>query len=225
MHLIGKNIKTIFYPSVAYEEKEVHQADNHYNCPIVTSYPETIKHNTDAIVQGDVRLIQPFLALDTKKNIVKGLMEAFSQDQLTQEEIERAVDKAWAEKEVVKADIRRRGEEVVKELQKMGRRGIVLAGRPYHVDPEINHGLTNIITDLGMGILTEDSIAHLAAPKRPLRVLDQWSYHTRLYHAAEYVGRTPGLELVQLTSFGCGVDAVTSDQVMKSLKNMVSYIR
>ena len=218
MNLINRDIKTIFYPSVAYEEKEVDRADNHYNCPIVTSYPETIKHNVDAIVQGHVRLIQPFLALDEKKNIVKGLVEAFVHDDLSKAEITKAVDKAWEEKEVVKAFIRKRGEEVVAELQTSGRRGIVLAGRPYHVDPEIHHGLTNIITDLGMAILTEDSIAHLADPKRPLRVLDQWAYHTRLYHAAEFVGRTKGLELVQLTSFGCGVDAVTSDQVHEILE-------
>ncbi len=218
MALIRQNITTIFYPSVAYEEKEVNEADNNYNCPIVTSYPETIKHNTDPIVQGKVRLLQPFLALDSKQTIVKGLEKMFCQEGFKKSEISKAIDKALAEKNAVKKEIRKRGEDVVKQLENSGQRGIVLAGRPYHIDPEINHGLTNIITELGMAVLTEDSVAHLGAPQRPLRVLDQWTYHTRLYHAAEYVGRTRGLELVQLTSFGCGIDAVTSDQVHEILE-------
>ncbi|MBN2222734.1 MAG: 2-hydroxyacyl-CoA dehydratase, partial [Vallitaleaceae bacterium] len=208
----------IFYPSVAYEEKEYKEADNHYNCPIVTSYPETIKHNTDDIVNGKIRFIQPFLAMDSKAYIVKAMAEELKSEKILYDEIVKAVDLAWEEKNRVRELIRKRGEEVVEELKNSGRRGIVLAGRPYHVDPEINHGLTNIITELGMAVLTEDSIAHLGDPQRPLRVLDQWAYHTRLYHAADFVGRTKELELVQLTSFGCGVDAVTSDQVHEILE-------
>lgn len=219
MNLINRGVKTIFYPSVSYEEKEFEGADNHYNCPIVTSYPETIKHNTDEIVDGEIDFIQPFLALDNKPIIVKGLFEAFKDKGLSRKEISHAVDKAWMEKDSFKNEIKKRGEEVYKELQASGQKGIVLAGRPYHVDPEINHGLTNIITELGMAVLTEDSVAHLGAPKRPIRVLDQWSYHTRLYHAADFVGKTKELELVQLTSFGCGVDAVTSDQVHEILES------
>jgi len=219
MNLINRGIKTIFYPSVAYEEKEFEGADNHFNCPIVTSYPETIKHNTDDIVNGNVKLIQPFLAMDEKKYIIKGLLESFESSLVTKAKIVEAVNKAWDEKESFKADIRLKGEDLVKELEATGRKGIVLAGRPYHIDPEINHGLTNIINDLGMAVLTEDSVAHLGNPKRPLRVLDQWAYHSRLYHAADFVGRTKALEIVQLTSFGCGVDAVTSDQVHEIMES------
>jgi len=218
MNLIHRGISTIFYPSITHEEKEFDGVDNHYNCPIVTSYPETIKHNMDDIVSGRVRLIQPFMALDSIESAVKGLTDIFKQEGISKAEIIRAIHTAWDEKNKVKAEIRAKGEEVMKWLKETKTKGIVLAGRPYHTDPEINHGLTNIITDLNMAVLTEDSIAHLGDIKRPIRVLDQWSYHSRLYQAAEVVGRTKELELVQLTSFGCGVDAVTSDQVHEILE-------
>ncbi len=219
MHLIHKGISTIFYPSVAYEEKEFDSSDNHYNCPIVTSYPETIKHNTDEIVNGDVQLIQPFISMNTQEVILKGLADTFKAMGVSKKELKLAIQKAWDEKEAYKAETHRRGKEVVEWLQQEHKRGIVVAGRPYHVDPEINHGLTNIITDLGMAVLTEDSVAYMGHMDNRLRVLDQWSYHTRLYHAAQFVGETKELELVQLTSFGCGVDAVTSDQVHEILES------
>jgi predicted CoA-substrate-specific enzyme activase len=218
MHLINRGVSTIFYPSITHEEKEFEGVDNHYNCPIVTSYPETIKHNTDDIVKGNIRLIQPFMALDSIESAVKGLVDLFKVEGISKTEIIRAIHAAWDEKNRVKADIRSKGEEVVAWLKETKTRGIVLAGRPYHIDPEINHGLTKIITDLNMAVLTEDSIAHLGQMKRPIRVLDQWSYHSRLYQAAEVVGKSKELELVQLTSFGCGVDAVTSDQVHEILE-------
>ncbi len=219
MNLINRGVNTIFYPSIAYEEKEFDDVDNNYNCPIVTSYPETIKHNIDEIVSGSVNFVQPFLAIDSKEFILKGLGDSFKEFGITTKELILAIDKAWQEKEKFKKDIRDKGEYLVSVLQKEGRKGIVLAGRPYHIDPEINHGLTNIINELGMAVLTEDSIAHLGKPDRPIRVLDQWSYHSRLYNAADFVGRTKELELVQLTSFGCGVDAVTSDQVHEILES------
>lgn len=218
MHLVNKGLAKVFYPSITHEEKEFDGVDNHYNCPIVTSYPETIKHNIDAVVQGDVKLIQPFMALDSIESAIKGLAEIFKEEGVTKNEVIRAVHLAWDEKNVVKAELRKKGEEVVAWLKNTQNKGIVLAGRPYHVDPEINHGLTNIITELNMAVLTEDSIAHLGDLKRPIRVLDQWSYHSRLYQAAEVVAQSKELELVQLTSFGCGVDAVTSDQVHEILE-------
>ncbi len=116
-----------------------------------------------------------------------------------------------------KKDMERKGEETLKYIEKEGIRGIVLAGRPYHIDPEINHGIPGLITSLGMAVLTEDSVAHLSKPDRPLRVLDQWVYHSRLYRAASFVATQENLELIQLNSFGCGLDAVTTDQVEEIL--------
>ncbi len=193
-------------------------ADNHYNCPIVTSYPETIKHNTDAIVHDGFDFMMPFLPMDREIALADRLVEEFGLRGVEESLIRSAVKTAWLEKANAKADIRLEGEKTVKWLEDNDRIGIVLAGRPYHVDPEINHGLTGIITGgLGMAVLTEDSISHLGQAKHPLRVLDQWAYHSRLYSAAEVVGQHKNLELVQLTSFGCGVDAVTADQVQEIL--------
>lgn len=217
--LIEKKVDIIFYPSVPYEVKEIKGADNHYNCPIVTSYPETIKHNTDAIVRGDVDFMAPFIPMDEKDRLAKRLAEEFADRGIDAKEITAATDKAWTEKQQARQDIMNAGDDVLKWLETHNKTGIVLSGRPYHVDPEINHGLTNIITDLGMAVLTEDSVTHLGDVVYPLRVLDQWAYHSRLYAAADVVGKNPRLELVQLTSFGCGVDAVTADQVQELLMN------
>jgi len=217
MNLIEKEVDFIFYPSIAYEEKEVAGADNHYNCPIVTSYPETIKHNVDSIVHEKIEFMSPFLSLNSETGLVKRLTEEFAIKGIEEADIAKAVRKAWQEKEQVRADIQKEGERVIKWLSSHKKRGIVLAGRPYHIDPEIHHGLTNIITSLGMAVLTEDSVCHLGQINHPLRVLDQWAYHSRLYGAAELVGKNKVLELVQLTSFGCGVDAVTADQVQEIL--------
>lgn len=217
MHLINRGVKFIFYPCVPFEVKEKKEADNNYNCPIVTSYPETIKHNVDALEQSNIAFINPFLPMDDEMRLAERLYEELSSLNISKAEIIKAAKAAWNEKINFQLDIANKGEEVLEILEKTGMKGIVLAGRPYHIDPEINHGLTNIITSLGMAVLTEDSVAHLKDAVRPLRVLDQWAYHTRLYAAAELVGNTDSLELVQLTSFGCGVDAVTSDQVHEIL--------
>lgn len=215
--LIEKNVDVIFYPSIPYEHKEIEGADNHYNCPVVTSYPESVKHNTDDIVNEKAVFMNPFLPFDDQVRLAERLTEEFSSYDLDPVDVAKAVQKAWDEKLSARADVRQEGERVLKYIEDNALTGIVLAGRPYHVDPEINHGLTNIITELNMPVLTEDSICHLNDVKRPLRVLDQWAYHSRLYAAAEVVGQHPNLELVQLTSFGCGVDAVTSDQVQEIL--------
>lgn len=217
IHLLKRGIKLIFYPCVPYEVKEKEGADNNYNCPIVTSYPETIKHNVDALDEPGVVFMNPFLPMDEEDRLAERLYEEFKSHGISKEEINEAAKAAWQEKLNVSLEIAQKGEEVIEYLKKTGGKGIVLAGRPYHIDPEINHGLTNIITTLGMAVLTEDSVAHLDDARRPLRVLDQWAYHTRLYSAAEVVGKNDSLELVQLTSFGCGVDAVTSDQVHEIL--------
>lgn len=217
MSLLNKGIKTIFYPCLPYEKKEDGNADNQYNCPIVTSYSEVIRHNMDVLKDKDISFINPFLPYNDKARLTQRLIEEFGSFGITRDEIVNAVKKAWREDELFKEDIRRKGEEVLDWLDKNGGTGIVLAGRPYHIDPEINHGIPNIITGFGMAVLTEDSIAHLGNIERPLRIVDQWVYHTRLYNAASFVRTKNNLELVQLNSFGCGLDAVTTDQVQEIL--------
>ncbi|WP_105614420.1 2-hydroxyacyl-CoA dehydratase [Vallitalea okinawensis] len=213
MNLIKRGIDVIFYPCIPYEYKEQKDAENNYNCPIVTSYPETINNNIEEIEQGKVRFMKPFLPMDHQERLTERLHEEFKSFGISLSEVKRAVDLAWDERFKFKEDIQKKGEEIIKYLDETGKKGIVLSGRPYHVDPEVNHGLEKIITSLDMAVLTEDAVAHLGQVERPLRVLDQWVYHSRLYAAAEYVGTKNNLEYVQLTSFGCGVDAVTSEQV------------
>ncbi len=218
MELIQKKTPFIFYPCVPYERTLREGTDNHYNCPIVTSYPETIKNNVEALEENHITFMNPFLNLNDAGSVKQELLAALSEKfPVTKEQIDEAVDAAYAELEAYRLEVQQKGEEILKTMREKNMRGIVLAGRPYHVDPEINHGLEKIITELGMAVLSEDSVAHLSQLKRPLRVLDQWSYHSRLYDAAEFVGSQPDLELVQLVSFGCGVDAVTADQVMEIL--------
>lgn len=217
--LIEKGVKFIFYPCIPYEHIEDQSSDNHYNCPIVSSYPEVIAKNMDELKENDIQFIYPFLNLDVPKSVVKNLYEALSAFNLTKEEIRKAVEAAYKEQKVFKADIAKKGEETLAYLKANDLEGIVVSGRPYHLDPEINHGLTEIITGEGMAVLTEDSVAHLGQIERPIRVLDQWAYHNRLYRAAYFVKTQPNLELMQMTSFGCGLDAVTADQVQEILES------
>lgn len=217
--LIRKNVKTIFYPCIPKERKEQAGANNHFNCPVVTSYAEVIKNNMDILRENDVKLISPFLPYYDKKRLTRRLYEELKDFRITYKELVKAVEAAWLEDEQVKVDIRRKGEDVLEFLKEKGKVGIILAGRPYHLDPEINHGIPNIITSYGMAVLTEDSVAHLGHVERPLRVVDQWTYHSRLYAAASFCAFEPSLELIQLNSFGCGLDAVTTDQVKEILNN------
>lgn len=217
MYLINKGLKIIFYPCVPYEYKEDSGANNHYNCPMVTSYPDVIKNNIDDLKEKNIKYLSPFLSLHNKEKLYKRLYEIFEEFNVTKKEIIEAVDAAFNERENVVSDIRKKGEETLKYIEEHKMKGIVLSGRPYHIDPEINHGLTDIITSFNMAVLTEDSVAHLGNLERPIRVVDQWMYHTRLYRAAAFVKERSDLELIQLTSFGCGLDAVTSDQVAEIL--------
>lgn len=217
MYLINKGLKIIFYPCVPYEYKEDSGANNHYNCPMVTSYPDVIKNNIDDLKEKNIKYLSPFLSLHNKEKLYKRLYEIFEEFNVTKKEIIEAVDAAFNERENVVSDIRKKGKETLKYIEEHKMKGIVLSGRPYHIDPEINHGLTDIITSFNMAILTEDSVAHLGNLERPIRVVDQWMYHTRLYRAAAFVKERTDLELIQLTSFGCGLDAVTSDQVAEIL--------
>ena len=213
-------MKHIFYPSIPYERKEFADSDNHYNCPIVTSYPENIKNNMDPIVNGEVDFIHPFLNFESEETISYRLVEELSKKfSLSESEIKSAVHDAWNELAACRQDMRNKGEETIRFLNETGNRGIVLAGRPYHIDPEVNHGLPELITSYNIAVLTEDSVSHLNPAEHPLNVMDQWMYHSRLYAAANYVKTTENLDLIQLNSFGCGLDAVTTDQVAAILTN------
>ncbi|MBR6396088.1 MAG: 2-hydroxyacyl-CoA dehydratase, partial [Lachnospiraceae bacterium] len=210
--LVKEGIKFIFYPCAPYERKETPEAGNHYNCPIVTSYGENIKNNMEELSDPSINFMNPFLSFENEKILTDRLVEVFK-GQIPAGEIKAAAHAAWEELLAAKRDTEKKGEEVLNYLKTSGRKGIVLAGRPYHVDPEINHGIPELINSYGVAVLTEDSISHLGNVERPLIVMDQWMYHSRLYKAACVVRDNPSLELIQLNSFGCGLDAVTTDQV------------
>lgn len=217
--LIKRGIKTIFYPCIPYERQEQPEANNNYNCPMVISYADVIKNNMDILKENNIKFMSPFLPYENKKRLIKRLYEEFQDYKINRSEIAAAVEAAWQEDLNVKKEIKEKGEEVLRYLKEAGKIGIVLAGRPYHLDPEINHGIPNIITSYGMAVLTEDSVAHLGKVERPLRVVDQWMYHSRLYAAASFVATHTNLEVLQLNSFGCGLDAITTDQVQEILNN------
>jgi predicted CoA-substrate-specific enzyme activase len=208
--LIKQGVKFIFYPCIPYEHKEIDKTNNHYNCPIVTSYAENIKNNVEELITEHIDFRNPFLSFENEEILAKRLREEFPD--IPKAEV-TAVSAAWKEMMQSKEDVRKKGEEVIKFLDETGKRGIVLAGRPYHVDPEINHGIPELINSYGIAVLTEDSISHLGKVDRPLIVMDQWMYHSRLYAAASYVKTKDNLDLIQLNSFGCGLDAVTTDAV------------
>ena len=212
--LIRQGLTYIFYPCVPYERNETPEAGNHYNCPMVTSYAENIKNNVESLTDHKVHFRNPFMAFTNEEILTKRLVEEFTKDQaIPEKEIRAAAHKAWQELIASRQDMEKKGEEVIAWLKETGHHGIVLTGRPYHVDPEINHGIPELITSYGFAVLTEDSVSHLGRVDRPLIVTDQWMYHSRLYEAASYVKTQPNLDLIQLNSFGCGLDAVTTDQV------------
>ncbi len=236
--LIAHGQKFIFMPSIPYEREESKGASNHFNCPIVTSYAENIKNNVESIPENSIMFMHPFMAFTNEKVLTDILVRTFTEDHMildairpvgdltsekildkfhamhfTKEEVQEAAHKAWLELLQAKSDIQEKGEETLRWMEETGHRGIVLAGRPYHCDPEVNHGIPELITSYHFAVLTEDSVSHLADVDRPTIATDQWMYHTRLYRAAEFVKTRDDLDLIQLTSFGCGLDAVTADQV------------
>ncbi len=218
--LINKGIKTIFHPCIYYERQETPDAQNHYNCPIVVSYAENLKNNVEAVTEGDVRYLRPFMAFTSEQILADRLVKLCRKEwAIDEKETRAAVNAAWNEQLKAKNDIREEGRRVLEEMEKNNGYGIVLAGRPYHIDPEINHGIPEMIASYGLSVLTEDSIPVDFNPERPMRVNDQWVYHSRLYTAAEFISKRDDLELIQLNSFGCGLDAVTTDQVFEILDN------
>ena len=197
--LIEKGIKYIFYPSVAYERKENVTQGNHYNCPVVTSYPEVIRNNVDNLEINEIIFRNPFIDLSNRKTMFTNLKDEFKSFGISDKELKAAIEHAYEELQQCRLDIQGEGEKVLAYLKENNMTGVVLSGRPYHVDPEINHGLADLITGEGMAVLTEDSVCHLDKDLEELRVVDQWTYHSRMYHAASFVSSQPNLQLIQLT--------------------------
>ena len=169
----------------------------------------------EVIAENGIDFMHPFLPYDNDKYLIDELADVLKDKGITKQEIRHAVRQARREDEQFHKDMRNAGEEALKYAEEHGVKSIILAGRPYHVDPEINHGLDKMINSFGMVVLTEDSIAHKAKLERPIRVLDQWMYHSRMYRAAIFAGTRNDIEMIQLNSFGCGLDAVTTDQVQE----------
>lgn len=218
--LIDQGIKTIFHPCVFFEQQETEKAQNNYNCPIVISYPENLKNNVESVINGDVNYVRPFIAFTNKETVKERLVELCKNTwNIPIKEVRDAVDVAWTEQIKAKDDIKAEGLRTLKEMEEKGGRGIVLAGRPYHIDPEINHGIPEMIASYNLTVFTEDSLPFDYSNILSLRVNDQWVFHSRLYSAAQFVGGRDDLELIQLNSFGCGLDAVTTDQVAEILEN------
>ncbi len=233
MNLLEKDPDFIWMPCIRWERTEDDTTTNHYNCPIVMSYPQTLELNVDELSERHVEYLAPFLPYDNKRELKRRLYEVvsvqreadarkgkgrFLGEHITRTEIDAAVNAAWEADEEFKEQMRRRGDEVLDWIERTGRHGIVLAGRPYHNDPEINHAIPELLSGFGYAVLTEDSVAHKVMPERPIRVVDQWMYHARLYRAARFVAMRNDLDLIQLNSFGCGLDALTTDQVQEILE-------
>ncbi len=236
MNLLGKNVDIIWMPCVRWERTEDETAGNHYNCPIVMSYPQALGLNVDELSRPDrtTEFLNPFMPYDNKRELKRRLYEVLSPERearfaergeepkgghITRAAIDRAVNAAWAEDEAFKKTMQAAGDAALAWLEADDtRHGIVLAGRPYHTDPEINHAIPELISGFGFAVLTEDSVAHHLRPERPIRVVDQWMYHSRLYRAARFVAGRNDLDLIQLNSFGCGLDALTTDQVQEILE-------
>ncbi len=218
--LVENDVKWIFYPCINHEIEEDTKANNHFNCPVVATYPEVIAHNMDDVFQeAGVRFTNPFLPYDSTPRLIKALYKFLKPFGVGLAEVETAVHHARKADKRFKDDIKKYGDYSIKYAKDHNLKSIVLAGRPYHLDPEVNHGISQVITSHDMVVLTEDAVSSLEPLRRPIRVLDQWMYHTRLYKAAEYVCTTDDTEIVQLNSFGCGIDAVTTDQVEEITKS------
>lgn len=217
--LINNGINTIFHPCVFYEKQETEDAQNHYNCPIVVSYPENLKNNVDDIAAKNINYVRPFIAFTDKKTAADRLIRLCADEwDISSKEVKSAVDAAWKEQEKAKDDIKKEGRRILKEMENENACGIAIVGRPYHIDSEINHGIPEMIASYGLYVFTEDSLPIDFKPQRPVRVNDQWVYHSRLYTAAEFVSRRDDMEIIQLNSFGCGLDAVTTDEVCEIME-------
>ncbi len=233
MNLLEKDPDFIWMPCVRLERQEDDAATNHYNCPIVMSYPQSLGLNVEQLQDSSVEYLSPFIPYDDKRELKRRLYEVVSLQReadakqgkgrvtgshITRTEINQAVDKAWEADEAFKHEMHVKGDEVLAWMEEHDAHGIVIAGRPYHNDPEINHAIPDLVSSFGFAVLTEDAVSHKMDVERPIRVVDQWMYHSRLYRAARFVASRNDLDLIQLNSFGCGLDALTCDQVQEILE-------
>ena len=215
--LVKKGVKTIFYPCIPFEVKEFKDAANHYNCPVVSGYPEVVRLNMNVLEEKGIKFLQPFLPFDNIKRLIYRLYGELKDFNVTKKELVIAVLRARASLNLFKKDIRRKGAQLIKEIKETGKPAVILAGRPYHIDPAVNHGVADLIASQGMTVLSEDSVAHLSGLLPKINFVDQWMYHSRLYRAANLATEIDSLELIQLNSFGCGLDAITTEQVEEIL--------
>jgi predicted CoA-substrate-specific enzyme activase len=213
-NLLDKGVDFIFYPCMSYNIDEG-ESDNHYNCPVVAYYPELLKANIPELNDGN--FITPYLDINFKKNTAKNVAAALKKYGIKEKRVLELLNHAYTEQMKYKRANERKALEIIEQAREKGQKIIVLAGRPYHIDPEVNHGIHKLITSLGFAVITEDSVASLIDTP-PLDVLNQWTYHARLYRAAQYVCDNDDMQLVQLVSFGCGIDAVTTDEVRAILE-------
>ena len=219
INLINKGIKKIFYPCIPYNlVDDTHPGDNHYNCPIVGSYPENIRNNMDILKEKDIKFIEPFLPLNNPKRLKERLYEEMKSAGISKNEISAAVDAAYAELEKYKSDVREYGKKILDKIEREHIPAVLLAGRPYHIDPEINHGIPELIQSYGLPVISEDMVYHIPVEEDRLTIVNQWSYHARLYHAADYAVQHDNITLIQFSSFGCGLDAITTGQVKAILE-------
>ncbi len=219
LNLVDQGIDTIFYPCMSYNINE-HKGDNHYNCPVVAYYPEVINSNVKELKQKNVTFIKDYVGIHRKKDFAHKFYEVLKKyfDGITLNEVKKAAKKAYEAYEDYENKICLKGDEIIAKARMKNLPIIVLSGRPYHLDPEINHGIDKMISTFNVALISEDVIARKVNKKIVVHVLNQWTYHSRLYLAANYVGKTRDMNLVQLVSFGCGVDAITTDEVRDILE-------
>ncbi len=215
--LLENGFTNIFFPCMSYNMNE-NKGDNHYNCPIVAYYPETIKNNVDEINQ--INFISPFIAIHDKHSFVNHITPILRKyfPDITQKEVVRSAGYAYFEYEHHLKTLKDRAREIIEQAKIDGREIVVLAGRPYHVDPEVNHGIDKMISSFDVAIVTEESVADYIKEKVDTKILNQWTYHARLYAAAKLCTQEEHMNLIQLVSFGCGLDAVTTDEVKRILE-------
>ena len=221
MDLVEKGVKRIFYPCMPYNmEDDVNHTGNHYNCPVVASYAENIRNNMDVLRNENIEFIEPFLPINNPKKMLQRLTEVefFKSDNITSKELKAAMDAGYKELEQYREDVRNKGKEILQTAKEKNLPVILLVGRPYHIDPEINHGIPEMIQSYNLAIVSEDSVYHMDTPKDELSIVNQWSYHARLYHAASFAAAHPEINLIQLSSFGCGLDAITTNQVREIME-------
>ncbi|HCJ40268.1 MAG TPA: 2-hydroxyglutaryl-CoA dehydratase, partial [Ruminococcus sp.] len=212
--LLEKGVDFIFYPCMSYNIDEG-GSDNHYNCPVVAYYPELLKANNDKLTEDN--FLAPYIDLNNKRHVAKVMARTLKKYGITAKQVMALLNRAYSSQLDFRRDIKGKAQEIMREARRKGQKIIVVAGRPYHIDPEINHGIHKLIASLGFAVITEDSVAGLVDTPA-LDVLNQWTYHSRLYRAAKYVCEHDDMQLVQLVSFGCGIDAVTTDEVRAILE-------